>query len=792
MIRYYIKIALRNIWKNNLYVFINVLGLAIALTCCVIAYLNWNFSHRFNRFYDHAERIFKVNSTSIINGSPVNFAISPLPLGPAVKTELSGVESAVRYMEVPGELRGVSSNERFNTRMAYVDKEFLDVFSFKVVKGERTALGGKGNAVVSEDLAKKLFGSADPVGQTILVDFTNGEQRNYLVGGVFERIPLNSSFRFDVMLPMDNYLDLSGLKRDDWAAMVHATFIVLKDPAQKNVVAQQLGKYVARQNWAREDWKASTFYLEPLTTMASRLSLERANVLVPSLPSSAITAPILMAVLMLLLAGFNFANTSLVMSGSRLKEISLKKVFGGSKIDIVRQFLGESIFICLSALLIVLVLAKFFVPAYSSLWAFLDLKMNYLTSWEVVPMIMLLLILTGVAGGAYPAFYVSSFEPSEIFGSKLKLFGTSTLMRLLLMLQLSISLIAIVAGVVFSQNARYQETLDLGFNVNESIIIPVKEKSQYDVFRNMLTEDPQILKTSGSEGHIGLNWYNVKVKNNDRQIFVEAINVSPEFMNTAGVKLVKGRNFSPASDLDINQSVIVTEQFVKELGLEDPVNKKIMVNDTLPLYIVGVTKDIYMHGLWEPVKPLLLRMGKEENYHFLTARVKKDNMDRALDDMEKKWRTAFPNEQWRGYRMEQMLYEAKSINRNIKVLFIYLAFVAVLLAASGLFSMISLNALKRAREFGVRKVMGASVSHIAYLLIKEFVVFFLIACVVGAVGAYLLVSWMLNSIYTYHVQVNLPAFFIAVVILLIVLAATIGHKVYKAAVANPIDAINER
>lgn len=792
MIRYYFKIAFRSIWKNKLYVFINVLGLAIALTCCVIAYLNWNFSHGFNRFYNNADRIFKVNSTSSVNGSRVDFAITPLPLGPALKNDLTGVEMAVRYMEVPGEIREANSNDVFNTKIVYVDTQFPEMFSFSILKGDRRALSDKRNAMVSEDFARKIFGSADAIGKAVVATFANGEQRSYIVSSVFERLPMNSSFRFDIMLPMQNYLDVSGLRENDWAGMVHATFVMLKDPAQKAIVTQQLGKYITIQNQSREDWKASSFYLEPLTTMAGHLASERANVLAPSLPSSAILAPIVMAILMLLLAGFNFANTSLVMSGGRLKEISLKKVFGGSQGDIIRQFLGESIFICLSALLVVLVLAKFFVPAYSSLWAFLDIKMDYIKSWEVIPMIILMLVLTGIAGGAYPAFYISAFEPSEIFGSKLKLFGTSTLMRILLMLQLSISLIAIVAGVVFSQNASYQEKIDLGFNFNETIIIPVKDKSQYDVFWNTLSEDPRILKKSGSEGHIGLNWYNNRVKYTDRQVFVEAINVSPDFIDAAGITLVKGRNFSPGSDLDISQSVIVTQQLVNELGLVDPINKKIMVNDTLPLYIIGVAKDIYMHGLWEPVKPLFLRMAKEENYHFLTARVKKENAETILKELEAKWKAAFPEEQWKGYRQEQMMYEAKSINKNIRLLFIYLAFVAVLLAASGLFSMVSLNALKRTREFGVRKVMGASVSNIAFLLMKEFIIFFLIACVVGAAGAYLLVTWMLDSIYASHVQMNIPAFLIAVFILLLVLSATIAHKVFKAAVANPIDAINER
>lgn len=789
MFKYYFKIAVRNIFKHKLFISINILGLAAALTCCVIAYLNWDFDHRFNRFHENAARIFKINSRSTINGSPVKFAIVPLPMAPAIAEEVIGVEKAVRYSEVMADLK--FGQEFFNSRVGYVDSSFLDVFTFHILQGDKYTLRDKSKIFISETLSEKHFKGENPVGKRITITYRNGKVIDYLVGGVFEKIPLNSSFRFEVLMSFENYTEVGDIRNDDWAALIPATFVLLKDPAQSEQVQQQLSKYVTIQNKAREDFRASSFYLEPLLEMAGQLEEVRANVLVASLPASAIISPIVMAVLMLLLAAFNFANTSLAISSSRMKEIGLRKVFGGTRKQIVQQFLGENVFTCLIALLLALLLAKYFVPAYSSLWSFLDIKLDYFQNWEVPLLMILLLVLTGVLAGAYPAFYVSSFNPASIFSKKIKLFGTNGFMRVLLVFQFSISLLSIIAGVVFSENAEYQESLEMGFNPNQTIVVEVKDESTFQIFKNLISQNPKIISVAGSEGHIGRNSYNVNMKSGDRQIFAEGLHVSPGFIETTEIKVLKGRNFEERSEKDIRESVLVTEQLVKEMGWTDPLNQKVSINDTLQLDVIGVVKNIYMRGLWEPVRPLFLRASNEKNYHFLTAKVKSEDLFVAKNLLETQWKSAFPNVQYKSFLQEEILYEARTINKNIRILFTYLAVIAMLLSASGLFSMVSLNVIKRTRELGIRKILGASIGNIAYLIMKEFLLVFVLSSILGSVIAFLFVSWLLSSIYTYHTSVGLMAFVISITLLVLISIATVGQKIFKTAGSNPINSIRE-
>lgn len=789
MWKYYYKIALRNIVKNKLFIGINIIGLAAALTCCVIAYLNWEFDHNFNRFHKKAERIYKINSLTVVNGSPQKYAIVPMPVAPAVLRDNGGVDKVTRYVETFADLR--FGSDLFNTRIGFVDSTFMDVFTFGLTQGDPRALDDKNRVFLSEPLAQKHFRGSNPVGRTVTVSYRNGPAKDYLVGGVFAKPPLNSSFRFDMLVSFEEFLERGQLKEDDWRVLIPATFVLLKDPSQRDRVERQLGKYVPVQNQSREDFRVSRFYLEPLLEMAGQLEEVRANVLVPSLPASAIVSPVVMALLMLLLAAFNFANTSMAISGGRLKEIGLRKVFGGTRQQLIQQFLGENVFTCLTAFFLALLLAKYFVPAYSALWSFLDIRLDYVRDWEVPLLMLVLLVLTGVLAGAYPAFYISAFNPAGIFSKKLKLLGTNGFMRILLGFQFGISLLAIVAGVVFSDNAGYQESLDMGFDANQTIVVEVKDNATIDVFRNAIATNPKVVKVAASEGHIGQNSYNASFKSGDRQIYAEGINVSPEFIEVADIKLLKGRNFAERSEKDAREAVLVSEQLVKEFNWTDPLNQKVVINDTLQVYVIGVVKDIYMRGLWETVRPLFIRVARPGQYRFLTASIRNGDLIEAKNELESQWKATFPNVPYKSYLQEEVLYEARTINKNIRVVFTCLAVVAVLLSAAGLFSMVSLNVNKRAHELSIRKVLGASLGNISFMVMQEFLVIILLASLLGSAVSFLFVGWLLSSIYTYHTSVGALAFVVSIALLLVISLLTVGQKVFKTASANPIKALRD-
>jgi putative ABC transport system permease protein len=789
MIRNYFKVALRMFLKNKVFVSINVLGLGAALTCSIIAYLNWEFNHRFDRFNTKADRIYKINSISLVNNQPLPFGITPLPLGPAVENQVSGVENAVRYVETFANLKRES--DFFNSRIGYVDPDFGEMFTVDLIAGNAQALRDKSQVLISERIAQILFPGKDAIGQLLTVAYAQKGERNYFIGGVFRKLPLNSSFRFDVLASFDDFLELSAARDQDWAVMVPATFLLLRDKNQLKQIATELNQYVATQNKAREDLQVKQFYLQPLLSMSHESVNVRGHIFQSSLPASAINSPIIMALLMLLLACFNFTNTAVAMASSRLKEIGLRKVFGGTRDKVVYQFFAENIIICLSALVVAVILAWFFVPAYSSLWSFLDLKLDFIKNWEIIPMMIVILLLTGIFAGVYPALYISSFEPVNIFSKKLKFLGTNAFMRVLLIFQLGISIVAIIAGIVFAQNAQYQETLNMGYSHDQTFIVQVNNEKEFRTFRDVLAQNPAIKQISGSAGHIGLGSYQRSVKSNTTQAFVEGFDIGHNFLSVCDLTLLKGRNFEENSERDLRESVIVTEQLARQFGWSDPIGQKMIISDTIVTYVVGMVKDIYMRGLFEPVKPLFLRMSPETEYKYITVKVAAENFVPIRHTIEDLWKRNFPGLQFKGFAQDEILYEAKSINKNIRTVFTYLAIIAVFLSISGLFSMISLHIIKHSREYGIRKVMGASVLNITYNISKEFIVLIVLSAIVGSVIAAWFVSWLLSSIYVYHVGLNAFAFLLANAIIVAISALAVGAKVVKAATANPVKTLVE-
>lgn len=790
MLKNYFKITLRSLWKSKTFVFINVFGLGIAMACCIVAYINYDYNASYDRQHINAGNVYRVNFIRNFQGDKTKNGIAPMPLGNLIRDNISGIGHVIRYLPDDGNVR--IKDDLFRTNISYADEGILDLFTFPLQAGVKSDFNDKSKIFISSELAIKYFGKEEALGQQITHVLDSGT-REYIVAGVFEKIPANSSFQFDAITHFDNFFEAyDEFEENDWKRW-NTLFVEVTDKSKIPFIEKELQKYKENQNKAREDFQVNEFYLDPFEGIAVRSEREdvRNHWLRNSLPTAAVVAPAVMAFLVLLIAIFNFTNTAIAMSSRRLKEIGIRKVMGSRRNQLVGQFLAENLTLCLLAGIVAILLAEILVPAYNQMWEFLELDMNYLSNFGFFLFMFSLLIVTGLLAGSYPAFYISSFKPVSILKGTLKFGGTTGFTKTLLTLQYSISLIALISAVAFIQNAKYQQELDMGFDKEGIIYTHVNGENEFEVYKNALSGNGDIKSIAGTKHHIMSTYINDPVKYEDVVREVDIMEVGEDYMEIMGMTLLEGRQFERDSETDRQESVIVNETMLATYGWKDAIGKKVVWRDSIQLYVVGVFKDYYGNGFWDVVEPTMLKLNKPEEYSRILVKADASDLVAVNDFMEAKWREVFPNRLYSGRYMDEEMKEATTVNNNILKLFIFLGIIATLLSASGLYTMVSLNIIKRMKEIGVRKVLGASVGNIARNLNKQFVIILFIAAVLGSIGSFYMVDALMASIWAYYTGAGMLTFFSGIILITVVSAFTVGYKIYSAASMNPANTLRD-
>jgi putative ABC transport system permease protein len=785
MLKNFLKITFRSLMKNKLFVSINVLGLGIALACTIVAYLGWDFNDSYDSNQANADEIYRVDFVRITNGSLRKNGICPEPLAAIIKGSISGIDEVIRYSPSGGNFK--IGDELFRTGVSAVDENFFDVFTFSLLSGDKNALKDKGKIVISQEIKEKYFPDTDAVGQ--LITYINGTKRlEFIVGGVFEKMPLNSSFAFvDALVNYENLFDIVDYDENNWARF-NTTFVTLANPSVIPQIEKDLEQYVEIQNRAKEDYKVNKYFLEPFVGMAVRAEAEQVvnHQFHRGIPQAAVIGPTIMAVMLLLLACFNFTNTSIAIASGRLKEIGIRKVMGSQRKQLIGQFLSENLVLAVLALGAGLLMAEFLVPAYNEMWPFLDINLDYLKNIRFFAFLLALLLFTGFIAGSYPAFYITSFKPSEILRGTLKYGKTSIFTRILLTFQFAISLVAIISGFLFTQNAEYQKNYDIGFDSSSVVSARVEDEDGFNAFKQELKDNPKILNFAGASHSFANSWYTDPIKYKDEELDVLLLDIGEDYLPTTKATVLEGRNFIKDSQTDVENSVIINEELVKLFGWEKPIGERIILSDTIELFVVGVVKDIYLGGsLWEPIRPMLLRYVKPENYRYIVVEANAPDLKAVYTDMESAWKKVFPNKLPNVRYMDDNIGEAAEVNNNIKVMNIFLGIIAAILSAIGLFSLVSLDIIKRMKEIGVRKVLGASVLHIVNIINKRYIIILLIASVLGSVMGYYMNDGLMGSIWAYYLPIGPSAFIFSTILLAVIGILTVGGKVIKAALANP-------
>ncbi len=788
MFKNFLQVAFRNFLKNKFFVIVNVIGLGIALASCIVAYYNFRWNSDFDIQLSKKEQIYKIGFTRDINGRTQRYGMNPISLMPALENSLAGVDEMVRVHRSGMAVR--YGEKIFNQTIGFADENVFNIFDYPFIRGDANSIADERSVIITDEFAKICFGNADPMGEMIRIFLQDGEERSFQVSGIIEDLPENVTFRFSILAHIDNYIEMNSIDEHNWRSWVAGTFMVIPD---KNAVAgieKQLETFIQIQNEAREDYKIGRFHVEELKSVPNTARDTWNHWLSYGLHPAAFAAPTIMAILILLLACLNFTNTALAISSRRLKEIGLRKVMGGLRKHTIIQFLGENFILVFVAILASLLIGSYLIDEWSKMWEY-TIFIDYADGGKLFFFLFTLLIVTGLAAGSYPAFYVSKFNPINILKGDIKHSGAGLLSKILLVIQFILAVTGIIATVIFTQNASYQDSLSFGYEKEKIIAVPFNNNPTLELFRNSIIQNPNIESVGWAEEHIGWSNYSRTLQwGAEEEHEVRGFDIGRGYFETMGFELLAGRYF----DQDFRESerehaIIVNEKLVETFGWDNAIGQRLKENDTLTLTVVGVVKDFYPFGYWTDISPTMLKLGVKERMRTLVVKADPKNLEQLNNNMRKTWEEVIPNAVYPGFMQEERFAEAKDTNKNIVNIFLFLAVVSVILSLVGLYTLVSLKVIKKTKEIGIRKVLGAPVFTVIRILNREFMIIVFIASVLGSALGYYLAEILLDSIYEVYQSGNITSLIIPTIIILIVSLLTISGKVYNAANRNPVDAI---
>lgn len=788
MINNYFKIIFRNLWRNKLYAVINIVGLAFGIAAFVWGIQTYRYSFSFDNFHEQRNEIYRV----LINteGTDQLKGICPAPLAHFASQDFSAAQQAVRWdsrwLNVKSE-----QSEPFSTSTHFTDPQFFEFFNFEIVKGNAD-LKNLSNVLITESTAEKFFGKQDPIGKPLLFYSSDPYKKNLTVTGIIKDPPSNSTIGFEIITNFENLINGEGVavKQDDWASFADAVFIKIKNPSDAKSLEKNLEKYIPLQQAVRKDIKVKGFKLVSMAEHATMSSRMDSNSLIERPEDSAAYGTLVLAILVLLSACLNFANTTVAQSNRKLKEIGVRKVAGSSQGQIILQQLLECGFIVFVAILLSALLNHFWLPTFNSMFNFIKVSADYFSDYILLAILGLTLIFVTLLAGAYPAFYISRFNANSIFKGSVKFGGSNLFSRVLLGLQIVVSFITVIAGIAFSRNTTFQKNYDFGYERDRLVGFYVDAPGDYNAFLNEMNNVPGIEAMAGTRQHMGWWHRNVSLEAIGEKKDCNYLEVGNNYFNTVKLRLAAGRNFYNNSVADIAKSMVINQNLAYQFGWkeEEAIGKQIRM-DTALFTVVGVVKDFTTGNLFDGIEPFAFSMGKPENYAQLVIRTKPGETTNVHNKAKDIWKKLFPLKPFNGYYQNETAAQSLQTTSSIAKIFFWFAIISILMSATGMFALVSLTVLKKTREIAIRKVVGAGAVHICKLVLKGYVFIFLIASIAGCYAGYALSKLLLDLIFRINAGVNLSTLWISFVCMLFISALTIGSRIWAALQRNSTEVL---
>ncbi|MCD9020164.1 ABC transporter permease [Parachryseolinea silvisoli] len=774
----YILISFRNLLRNRVFIGINLAGLAIAVAGCIMTYLVWRHNWAFDRHYEAARRVlYRVNMTQREQDEVKEYAYVPVPLGEMLRGSDRYTGTVIRFSSIRSALW--RNDEEFTEWTGYVDPDFFTLFPFEFLSGSARALQQPSALLISASLSEKLFNTTDAVGKTVELSIS-GALKSFEVGGVFRNQPAQSSFARDMFV---SYTHMPYIPDGSWNLRYNNLFITVDDGGQRRPIEQELQSFIPR--FAELDAPPLSFTLVPFDGMAQR---DSAQVLFgvftnAAMPQVIVIALAVMSLLILAVACFNLANTLVVLAMRRLREIGLRKVIGAARRQLLAQFVGESVMLCLLAVLLALPVCELMIAGWNLLWPTLKIQLTLTDDPSVLVFMTAVALITGTLSALYPAYHITRFQPAEALKGKVETGSTGIFTQTLLGLQFTASVLAIFFSVVFYQNLRFQQRFQLGYLDHGVFVINQQDSVQFTRLRQALEQHPGIERIAGTQDHLLYSNNFITLRSGDRHAQADLMRVGAEYISVMEMRLLDGRDFLPS---DGPGSVIITEDLAQELSLSKPLDQLLMLSDTVPVYVVGVMAPVYASGTGKKRRPMILQATAAPAYNMMLVRAAASHADEVDAHLRKTWHTLFPHAPYSGQSTDLYRYASDMITRNITYVFAFLAVTAIVLSVAGLYSVVSLNIVRRTKEVGVRKVLGASVGQVMWSTQRRFVLVLLVAIPAGMLLAGSTVGFLLRLLWYYFEPAGVLTVIATAGIVLVLTAALIGAQVYRAAQMNPV------
>jgi putative ABC transport system permease protein len=781
MIKSYLLIGFRNAIRNGATSLINLFGLGVGVAVTITVFI---FSDQFfhtDDFQQKKDRIYEI--TNVVDTGRKLTTLSKVPylLAPAISEEAPGVEESVRINMRSGALR--FTDKVFYESFYFVDNSFSRVFNFPVLEGNLQSLSSPKNIVFTKLMANKYFGDQVGVGQTISIKFTNGHSEEFVVGAVIDPPPNNTMY-FDFLLSMEMYEKVFPADQYTWSDLSDATFLLMKPGHSINEVQALTDKYKILQNESSPEWKTSEFKFYPFTELATR-SYEIENGTVGSGEPQGVIALGSVALMLLLLACFNYMNISLATVSKRLKEIGIRKVVGGRKQEIVQQFIVENFLLCLISISIGLVVAYFmFVPWLGTL---VSNKIPFVFSSAYLPLLFFLGLITFIVliSGLYPAIYISRFQPVTILKGKEKFGQRSKLSRVLLTLQFILAFTTIVGCFVYIDNNLYLKNKDWGYDHKQNIFVPISDFSQFTNLSNKFSSQVNVINTAGTVDHIGRHRSTLPFQNEGQTFEAVIYRVGFEYLETMNLRLSEGRFFDKAIQSDQIESVVVNENFVRAMGWDNPINK-IIKQDSIQRQVIGVVKNFHYTDFYREVLPVMFTITPESSFRYLALKVNEGSVEETETLLKSTWKEIAPDDPYNGMLQDDVFSNWANNSRTEMKLMVFVVIITVMLACLGLFGLVSYNITRRLKEFSVRKVFGAGSFHIFKLMNRDYIWILSIAFVLGAPAGLYLMDILIHQTYVDPQPAGWEPFIISVSLMLLTVAITIGSQMKRILNENPV------
>jgi putative ABC transport system permease protein len=785
MLKNYITVAFRSLLRNKWYTTINVIGLSLGIACVIVAFVIYTDAAHFDAFHKNYNSIYRVIGVRTINDKDVRVGIVPLPLGSRLLQDCPQVERAVRVDRLEGYVR--KNDKVFSERIEFADSGFFEMFTFPLMAG--TADLTKANQIlISEEYAKKYFGDENPIGEILSVTMPNSNPINMIVSGVLKPYPYNSSLKFDILASSKVLVDIGWDEPANWGHITWALFIQVPDPASLPAVRDKLNEYLPIQAAANPNGVLKQLSLDPLKDVAIKSQSTRSNSLQRFINDSAVYGIGLWAILILLMGCFNYINTALAYSHQRLKEIGVRKVMGSSKSNLVIQFLIEHFVVCVVALILGLCLAELLAPGLNNLFPFMDLRVNPIQSTSLLLFLVVIIISTAIGAGSYPAYVISSFNPVGIFRSRFKTGKTSAATKVFLCFQLSLSMAAVTGAIVFAQNSEFNKNLDLGYETHNVINVGVENAQRFTVLKNEIQNHPGINVISGSQTPIRISNVPTVVQYASERREANIFTVGFDYIEALKLRLKEGRSFNWKTPTDTSNCVVINATLAKELGWTSSADQTVTIHDK-SYQVIGVVEDFFNYGTFRQITPCVFRACGPDQYSVMNILVQPGQSETVINFLRTTWSRLFPDIPISANTQDFFDAEAIQVSENISIFHAVLAMMAILIASMGIFALVSLNMVRRAKEVGIRKVLGASISQIMLLTNREMIILLVLASIVADIGGSFFIRLLMDSVWKYHIGISGIVKLTGNLIIVFGVILTAGWQIWKTAHANPIESL---